>query len=512
MSWSERFKTWGLFRLGWKQPVAVGAILRLAATVSGFGYFTADDYSSVMEPAFAWLSDPAAPLWEIRSAFFPRLFSACMWTAQAVGLSDPAHVLQWSYGLLGAWSLLGVVGVYHLAERFYDARAATVAAWLMAAYPLMPRISTRALLEVACIPPLAWGLYWLAHPSQRPRRRFAMAAAGGLAIGIAAMFRFQVGLVYVGALVVVGLEALRRRQAAPTEASPAGAVLGGMLVGGVGAAGLQALVDLGSYGWPFASLYTYITFNLENATEIYGRTGGIYTYVLFFVLLAVPPAVLALARPFWRACKKAPLVSVSLAVFVGIHSLVAHREERFMFSGLPMFFALLAPALVHAWETGGWSRRAVGFFAGVCAFTLPFATLSDSQRSGTVPLLEVARSETPPEQIFWVAVREPPTFYAGGKSAMVWAEQTDASEDPDRLPLRTALTSHPRRRTARFVFALPPTADSRQALADAGYACGPPQRYPGDFLDHLVYRLNPRRNLRRSPTTVLDCTGLIGKT
>lgn len=494
----ERLQAWGLTDEGWKKPLVVALILRAVATVSGVGYLFADDYSSVMEPAAAWLDDPTAPFpWSIRSELFPRMFSFCLAMAQAIGLEDPARMLQWAYGLLGLWSLLAVVGTYKLTEKFFDARAATLAAWLMAAYPLMPRISTRALIEVACLPPLVWGLFFLVAAQRRERKAaFGWAVLGGALLAVAAMFRFQVGLIYVGVFPALVWQAYRGKGSWEPVA--------GMFVGGLVGGGLQALLDTVTYGWPFASLYTYVKFNVENATELYGATGGFYTYFLFYVLLALPPAAIAFAKPFWRAARSAPTVALGLAVFVVVHSFVPHKEERFMFSGLPLFFCLLAPAILWSWHEGGvWSRRAVGFFATVTLIALPAVTLSDSQQSGTAPLLEIARSEDPPDTVYWVALREPPTYYAGGRARLVWTEQIPRN-DPRRFVLRRSLQDDTGTR-ARFVFALPPSVESNAAIAEAGYRCHSAKQFPGDFIDDLVYRVNPKRNLRRAPTQVYDC-------
>ncbi|MEO1174939.1 MAG: hypothetical protein AAFX94_23225, partial [Myxococcota bacterium] len=312
----------------------------------------------------------------------------------------------------------------------------------------------------------------------------------------AAMFRFQVGLIYVGVFPVLVWQAYRDQESWRTVV--------GMFVGGVIGGGLQALLDMATYGWPFASLYTYVKFNVENATELYGATGGFYTYFLFYVLLALPPAVIAFGPAFWRASRRAPAIALGLLVFVAVHSFIPHKEERFMFSGLPLFFALLAPAILWTWDSGRvWNRRAVGFFAAVTLITLLPVTLSDSQQSGTAPLLEVARSEDPPDTIYWVALREPPTFYAGGRVPLVWTEQVQR-EDPRRFVLRRSLQDDEGTR-ARFVFAVPPSEESRSAIADAGYRCANPKEFPGDFIDDLVYRVNPKRNLRRAPTQVYDC-------
>jgi hypothetical protein len=48
-----------------RHPVAfavlVGLALRAAAALSGHGWFAADDYFYVIEPAWRWLGDPSIP-------------------------------------------------------------------------------------------------------------------------------------------------------------------------------------------------------------------------------------------------------------------------------------------------------------------------------------------------------------------------------------------------------------------------------------------------------------------
>ncbi len=98
-------------------------------------------------------------------------------------------------------------------------------------------------------------------------------------------------------------------------------------------------------------------------------------------LLTLPPLTWWLAKPLWRAYRKAPLIGIPLGVFVIVHSIIPHKEERFLFSVLPLAFALLGAALAQVKRPVAiafWTLNAVG---------LVVATLSDGQRSIIDPLV-----------------------------------------------------------------------------------------------------------------------------
>ncbi|MEE8409364.1 MAG: hypothetical protein V3T05_07150, partial [Myxococcota bacterium] len=328
----------------WSAVIA-GGLLRLVNVAFGFGWFALDDYVYVVEPAWRWLADPTLPYPSaLRSELLARAVSMCMAMARALGAEDPATVLRVVYSLLGLWSVAAIPAVYHLTRRRLGDDAARYAAWLMAAYALMPLISTRALIEVVAVVPLCWGLVLVdAGDEGTARRRLLMTAGGAICLGVAAMVRFQVGLLWLAALGWLVWRATVRR---PDErATERWASVGGLLAGGLVALFVAGTADVAG-GRPFmGTVWAYVRFNVGNP-ERFG-TSAWYTYVLQIVAYTAPPATLWLARPLWRTFRAHLLVGTGLTSFILVHSVIGHKEDRFLFSVLPLVFVLLGGALAE---------------------------------------------------------------------------------------------------------------------------------------------------------------------
>ncbi len=311
-------------------PVLVGTLLRVVAALAGYGFFASDDYTHVIGMAYTWLAGPAPFNSDLRSPLLARIVWVCFEAASACGASDPATLVRVAYVVLGLVSVAAIPGVYVLTQRTFGVRAASTAAWLMAADALMPRIATRALISVVAMVPLIWGTVFVER-----RRGFL----GGLLLGIATLFRYQVGLV---CLVIAVLLAVWRQWR----------TLAFVLLGGAVAALAQGFIDLHTQGAWFASVINYVRFN-ETGASRYGVAPW-FTYVLDFVGLTIPPATIWLARPLWKTAKTFVVVSVPFTVFVVAHSLVPHKEEHFIFAVLPYFFILLGVALAGVRRSVQW--------------------------------------------------------------------------------------------------------------------------------------------------------------
>ncbi len=455
--------------------VLVGAALRLVAA-HGYGLWASDDYRYVIEPAWRWLSDPGAPYpSDYRSPLVAWAVFGIMRLAHALGIVDPAERLRLVYAGFGAWSLLAIPGTYLLVRRRLGESAALTAAWLVAGLGLMPRLATRALIEVVAQVPLVWGLWSLTEvveeravvPSRA--RLVAQALAAGALLGFAAMLRFQVGVLVP---LLLGYVLWRDRW----RLTPA---LGG-LIAGLGVAFVaQAAIDLATQGRLLAAPLAYLAFNLEHSSKF--GTSAWYTYLGFFVALTAPPLTLWLWRPLVAAGRAQPLVVLALLGFVLAHSLVGHKEERFMFTMLPLFCALLGPALLAA------PRRVALGFVAVNTVALVVALLSDGQRGLIDPLLEVGRGEVAVEQVVLVDEKRKrvPEYYLAGKARFARVrtyEQAGGMAGP-----------------TRFIAAAPPPAE-------LGAGCGPPRYSHGDAVDRVLVWLRPRENRRRDGWVVTDCS------
>lgn len=468
----------------------VGLLLRLVAAVSGIGWFAADDYHYVIEPAWTWLTDPEAPYpGHYRSALLARIFCHFLGVARSLGVEDPSVALRLAYGSLGLWSVLAIPAVHSLTHRTFGARAARSAAWLMAAQALFPRISTRALFGVVAIPPLLWSFVCVDRIRAGATHRPALTAvAAGSLVGLAAMLRFQVGLLYPVLLVAIAWPSHK-----PSPLPSRWRVIVGFLAGGLLAACAQGLVDVGMGRPPMGTIVGYLRFNAT-----YSSSFGIspwYNYLLQLVAYTIPPATVALAKPLWRAARAQVTVSAALAVFLVAHSLVGHKEDRFLFPILPLLFVLLGAALADLTEGGRWSRRAHRFFWGVNALGLMVALVSDAQRSVTVPLAEIGNTH-PSATVMVVGIRYPPLYYLGKRATVHKAKDNAALLEivgtqqlvPDYIFWRD-----------------PPAANVLEELANRGLDCSDAREFKGDWVDRMLLTVNPRRNKRRRPTALAKC-------
>ncbi|HSI06653.1 MAG TPA: hypothetical protein VLC93_19345, partial [Myxococcota bacterium] len=200
-------------------------------------------------------------------------------------------------------------------------------------------------------------------------------------------------------------------------------------------------------------------------------------------LLTLPPLTIWLAKPLWRAARADSLVTSSLVVFVAVHSLIPHKEERFVFSVLPLAFVLLGAALVEA-RLG--VRRV---FWGLNGVGLAIATLSDGQHNVIDPLLTAGKAQ----RIAIVGGYEVPALYAGGRPLERYA---------DANALVDAFTATAPNVPVRIIV----SADRPQpALPTPGLACAPPRSFTGDLVDRSLVWLNPQGNGRRSAKNAIDC-------
>lgn len=166
---------------------------------------------------------------------------------------------------------------------------------------------------------------------------------GGLLCGLAFECRFQT------AFFALGLMAWLRF----VGRSSWGA-LGKMAAGGLVAVGIGALVDRWGYGvWTFPP-WTYFQANLlEGAASLFGSDPPLaYFWMLPANLFApIVLALLFLALLAWLRCPRHPITWVTLPFFV-LHSLISHKEERFLFPIAVVSTALVTMALGPSFGPG----------------------------------------------------------------------------------------------------------------------------------------------------------------
>lgn len=464
--------------------LGLGAALYAATALTNLGIVAIDDYASLTRRFLPAQAHSIAGIADAAGFRSPAPIVAHFGLARlalALGLDHPLDQLRFNLlivGLIGfalmAWAGHVLFAGYAPADR---QRHRTVFTLLLGFYFLAPVTFTRPMIESLAAPwVLAAAAAGAAYDRQAKRRWLV---AGVAAATVAATMRPQAGVVLLALPVLV---AMRRRW-------------GDLAVFAAAAAAcfvVTGLIDAALVGGFHQSLRAYFRYNLT-----YASTFGVspwYTFALLFLGLSLPPVFLSRYRGFdWRE-RYQPLAAAWLmfGLFLAAHSVVPHKEERFVIPALPLFLALLTPLAAHLLATPGQRWRAV-FFALVNGAGLLLLVSSPPQRN----VLGLAE---------WLDHRP------GIRSVVL-------TQDDILLPL--AYIAHPVVRRVGLAAADSAAGTPRDcgmivatlAASEAAERLAVTPRFrlvtrftPGP-LEALVVRLNPKHNARRGPILVFAPAG-----
>jgi hypothetical protein len=231
-------------------------------------------------------------------------------------------------------------------------------------------------------------------------------------------------------------------------------------------------------------------------------------YVGFWLLLTVPPATFVLAAPLVTATRRAALLAWPFLTFVVVHSLVPHKEDRFMLPVLPLFLVLFAAAVLLLEDEGAqrWPRLARlwpatrAFLIGVHALALVIAVTNQSQGNLREAMAAIHEDATATGVVSLGP--ELQTYFLGERRLPA---ERRSHIDGDWLAATLAAMSARGESANRFLAFAPDRDRVALLLAGEGLACDEPQELDGYWLDRLLYRFNPERNRRRAPVLLWRC-------
>ena len=97
-------------------------------------------------------------------------------------------------------------------------------------------------------------------------------------------------------------------------------------------------MDWIAWGYPFASLHTYITHNIEHRYDY--LVGPWYLYIGLLLGAFIPPISFLWGFGFLRTWKKHALVFIPTVLFLIFHSYFPNKQERFILPILHFFLIL----------------------------------------------------------------------------------------------------------------------------------------------------------------------------
>lgn len=491
-SWLVRYLNTKDLRTHFWRALLFGLLMRACCAFFVYGPQALDDYKHGVYPAYQFFAGlPLLDYPDYRSHLLVWFLSFFANVASWFGVESALGQVRAMYFGLGATSLLGLVGTYFYARTQISQLSARLMLYLIALYPLMPFVSTRAFGEAVALSFVLLGFGVLEFVRQQHSRSVVGWLLGFLSLGVATLFRFQVGLLYVA---YIGVLIFLKHWRGVLSALGAGLVT----------VFLQGAIDFMSAKAPLSTLMIYLTEN-EGGGAKYGVSPW-YTTWLFVLAVAFIPFSIPLLRYFRQVWRQQWPVLVCWLVFVLIHSLVAHKEERFLYPilGLEIWTlaALWAQAVNDTWSQKLFSR----VFLGLGTVILLVSCFVNSQEGEIEPpayveshyknVIYLDNQSLFGESRFQFYFLRPPSVLKSVESQDFNLHRIDEEMESEQHPQAVVL--------------LTSKEDSREQLRaleqvqGLSSACKSLRR-AGSVIDRLLFRLNPKHNQRRRPTWYLIC-------
>lgn len=311
--------------LAWAVLLTSALALRIGLAIASPNIFFPDEIFQTLEPAHRLAFGYGVISWEwrlgIRSWVFPGFLAAIMRSSAWLGAGSSGYLLATTI-VLSLISLIAVWFGYAWAKRASGTPAAIVAAIACAFYFGLVYFAPKALTEVVAAHVMLPGLYLGIYGQKLGERKRLFLA--GLLCGTAACLRIQLLPALAFALIYFCYPRWRQR----IPATAAGAALPLLFFGAV---------DWVTWSYPWQSFLRNYSANLVSGPgKEFSLSQPWYWYLLVLIVL-VGPAVLLL----FHGARRSPFLATFCAIVIATHSLISHKEIRYI-------YPILAPAITLA--------------------------------------------------------------------------------------------------------------------------------------------------------------------
>ena len=328
---------------------AVLAVALRIAVFDPWAQFHADEFYQYLEQGHRLAEHYGAVPWEGRAGMRNGLIPQFLAVPFALGAAlSPAGMLPVLLARISfaAVCLLALVGAWAIGAA--ESRRHALAALLIAAiWPDGVMFSVYVLSESMATALIACGAALLLAE----RRSGWQLPLAGLLLGLGALVRLQ----YAPFVAVLVLLTARRDWA----------MWRALALGGFAALALGVVSDLAGHQTPLRWVYANFAMNIGEGRAARFSTMGPMAYLQMLLVGMGPFALLVLGLACFAPRRYRPLLAASLANIL-VHSLIGHKEYRFIWLSLFLILVLAAIASVSLLER--WlARRAPGREAGLAA-------------------------------------------------------------------------------------------------------------------------------------------------
>jgi hypothetical protein len=468
----------------------IGFVARMVTSYVVYGPQSMDDYGHAVLPGIEFTEGKALeiPVW--RSPLLVWTLGTITSMGKFIGLTEIFSLIRFQLIFLGLFSLL--LPLYYLwiyRKNFAeDFNYHLLAFGFLSLHFIVIFASTRAFGESIAMTLSFVALLMMIRSV--PHRNYVSLFFGSLILGIACLYRFQIGVFGIGFLVYL----IWKKESK---------AIGILIISGLVAAGLQGLIDHQVGRWPLQTLYEYLYVNKDGAVE-HSIQPWYNTWATVLILLFMP-----FSWPLIRHIKKLNeterLLAAMCAFFILMHSLIPHKEERFLIPVVPFLLLIVARLWSFAWNEAGekWVFRPYAALVLIIGFCL--VPISNSQ-SGEYEPMRFAESLQKPAVLwenqsllqrsaFYRKIIMPPVEY---RSAGNWPAQSQIAEELQNKD---------------FVF-----VTSQQDLLNgmeqmvrgfgSNVGCSKIQKIQSP-IDAVIFRMNPEMNVRRRASWLVHCWSLV---
>lgn len=317
---------------------AIALALRVGVALRSPSIERPDEIFNTLEPAHRLAYGYGVVVWEwrdgIRSWVYPAFLAGVMRATAWMGPGSRGYLT----GVIVVMSLLSLSCVwfaYAWAKKSSGSATAFIAAGACATWYQLVYFSPKAFSEVFATDFLLPGLYLGMYGDELPEKKRLLLA--GLCLGIAVCVRVQ----YAPAVAFAVFWFCHKKWATRAPALFLGLLVPIMAFG---------VVDAFTWSYPFQSYIRYFQMAVFSGRSI--THYGVEPWYMFFTDLwrSMWPMLLLAAA----AVKRNELLGWVVAITVVTHSVIAHKEFRFIYPVLPIIVTLAAIGFV---EIASWVSR-----------------------------------------------------------------------------------------------------------------------------------------------------------
>lgn len=309
---------------------ALAVVLRLAMLMHSPSTYQPDEIFQTTEPAHHLAFGPSVVTWEwrlgIRSWVFPSFLALVMRATSWMGPGSSGYLA----GIAVVMTLISLTTVWFgfaWAEKTSGRTAAILAGFACATWWEFVYFGPKTFSEVVAAHVLLPGLYLGAWTEKSDWKKRLFLA--GLCCGLAVSLRIQLAP-------AVGLAALYFcrndwRKRIPVVA--AGLLLPVLIFG---------LVDAFTWSHPFQSFYMYFYVNLIQGRSARFGVEAWYWYLPKLIRHLGPLLLFAVI-----GAKRSPFLGCMALTILVFHSLIGHKEARFLYPMMPLVITLAALGIVE---------------------------------------------------------------------------------------------------------------------------------------------------------------------